>query len=432
MKKLLSLLLASAVVLSCMAMPVFADNVISVNIDGAMQNYDVMPVIENGRTLVPMRGIFEALGAIVAWDEKTSTVIGVKDDVAIVLQIGNDVAKVNGKNVNLDAPAKIVNSRTMVPARFVAEALGCTVDWDEATQTVIITTSGEKHPLDGKKVLFIGNSYTYYGRTVQHNTKYNILSKRTNDIGSFYQLCKSKGADVSVTNWTYSGHTISELFDGPCTYESCKWKGTVHEDELTDRYYDYVFVSPTSGLRNEENTFVDSFDYIMKLFRAENPDVKFICLGNLAAYGINSTSTFFPGILGSYKTLSEKGVIIANWGEIVNDILNGDVAVPGATQTYDKNSFVVKDGHHPNMLAGYITTLTAYCAITGESAVGQPYDYYFDKSLVPTIDIPGYVDYYYVNGDADSNFPEIFASPDDMKGLQQLIDEYLAKKSYLK
>ena len=167
------------------------------------------------------------------------------------------------------------------------------------------------------------------------------------------------------------------------------------------------------------------------MFRAENPDVKFVCLGNLAAYGINSTDKLYPGILASYKPLSEKGVIIANWGEIANDILTGKVTVPSATQTYDKNSFIVKDGHHPNMLAGYLTTLIAYCAITGESAVGQPYDYYFDKSLAPAIDIQGYVDYYYVNGDADSNFPEIFASPDDMNGLQQLVDEYLAKKSYL-
>lgn len=431
MKKFLSLFLVSVIALSCMVMSASAEEVINITIDGTLQNYDVMPVIESGRTLVPMRGIFEALGAVVGWDETTKSVIGVKDDTAVVLQIDNASAWINGKKVTLDVPAKLINSRTMVPARFVAEALGCSVDWDEASRTVAVTTSGEKHPLDGKKVLFIGNSYTYYGRTVQHNTKYNILSKRTNDIGSFYQLCKSKGADVSVTNWTYSGHTISELFDGPCTYESCKWKGLSHEDELTDRYYDYVFVSPTSGLRDEENTFVDSFDYIMKLFRAENPDVKFICLGNLGAYGINSTGNFFPGILASYKTLAEKGVIIANWGEIVNDIINGDVTVPGGAQTYDKNSFVVKDGHHPNLLAGYITTLTAYCAITGESAVDQPYDYYFDKSLAPTIDIPGYVDYYYVNGDADSNFPEVFASPSDMKGLQQLVDEYLAKKSYL-
>ncbi|MBQ8391122.1 MAG: hypothetical protein IJX50_01080 [Clostridia bacterium] len=429
MRKLLSLIVAIALVLSYGAIPAFAEEIISVTIDGIAQNYDVMPVIENGRTLVPMRGIFEALGAIVAWDEKTSTVIGVKEDIAVVLQAGNSNAKVNGKNVALDVPAKIIDGRTMVPARFVAETLGCGVNWDESTQTVVITTS--KHPLDGKKVLFIGNSYTYYGRTVEHNTKYNTLSKRSNDTGSFYQLCKANGADVSVTNWTYSGHTISELFDGPCTYESCKWKGLNHEDELTDRYYDYVFVSPTSGLRDEENTFISSFEYIMDMFRAENPDVKFICLGNLAAYGINSTDKLYPGILASYKPLSEKGVIIANWGEIANDILTGKVTVPGATQTYDKNSFIVKDGHHPNMLAGYLTTLIAYCAITGESAVGQPYDYYFDKSLAPTIDISGYVDYYYVNGDADSNFPEIFASTSDMNGLQQLVDEYLAKKSYL-
>ena len=138
MKKVISLVLSIVMVLSMVS--VFADADINVTIDGKAQNYDVMPVIENGRTLVPMRGIFEALGAEVAWDDATKTVTGTKGDIKITLQIGNTAAKVNDKDTTLDVAASIVEGRTMVPARFISESLGCKVDWDDATKTVIIST----------------------------------------------------------------------------------------------------------------------------------------------------------------------------------------------------------------------------------------------------------------------------------------------------
>ena len=81
---------------------VYADDGIKVTIDGKAQSYDVMPVIVDSRTLVPMRAIFEALGAEVAWDDTTKTVTGTKGDVSVVLTIGNTVAKVNGNDATLD------------------------------------------------------------------------------------------------------------------------------------------------------------------------------------------------------------------------------------------------------------------------------------------------------------------------------------------
>jgi hypothetical protein len=103
----------------------------------------VPPVIEQGRTLVPLRAIFEALGADVKWDGSTQTVIAIKAGKEIKLIIGGQAYK-NGQPVTLDVPAKIVDGRTMVPLRFVSEALGTSVRWEDATQTVSIYSLGEQ------------------------------------------------------------------------------------------------------------------------------------------------------------------------------------------------------------------------------------------------------------------------------------------------
>ena len=139
MKKLISVILSIVMIASIVPLMVFADNSISITIDGKAQIYDVMPVIENGRTLVPMRAIFEALGADIYWNDAKKTVLGKKDDTEVTLQIGNTNAKVNNKDVTLDVAATIIEGRTMVPVRFISEALGCTVNWDDTTKTVIIT-----------------------------------------------------------------------------------------------------------------------------------------------------------------------------------------------------------------------------------------------------------------------------------------------------
>ncbi|MBS3873186.1 MAG: hypothetical protein KGZ92_09455 [Firmicutes bacterium] len=111
---------------------------ISVVINGAPLTLDVAPVIQNGRTLVPMRAIFEALGARVSWDDATSTVTAYRREEAVVLQIGNRTAWVNGPARTLDVPPVIVGGRTMVPLRFVAEALGAEVAWQDAPPTVTV------------------------------------------------------------------------------------------------------------------------------------------------------------------------------------------------------------------------------------------------------------------------------------------------------
>lgn len=132
-----------------------ANNKISVVVNGKKMVFDQEPVILNNRVLVPLRAIFEELGATVTWRDDTKTVIATKDNLKIVLQINNDVMLVNDKQYNLDVPAQLINSRTFVPIRAVSEALNAEVKWDNDTKTVYINTVKEMSLSlsNGKKVV---------------------------------------------------------------------------------------------------------------------------------------------------------------------------------------------------------------------------------------------------------------------------------------
>ncbi len=93
-----------------------------------------------GSTLVPMRGIFEALGASVHFDKATQTVYGQKGATAIILPVGALTATVNGQPQSLPLPAQLINGTTLVPLRFISESLGASVRWNPALSTVTIQT----------------------------------------------------------------------------------------------------------------------------------------------------------------------------------------------------------------------------------------------------------------------------------------------------
>ena len=102
---------------------------VNVIIDGEIIEFDVEPQIIAGRTLVPMRGIFEHLGAEVFWHEETRRVTARRelDEQAVSLTIGSLWAVVNGEDVELDAPPMLYGNRTLIPMRFVAESFGADV-----------------------------------------------------------------------------------------------------------------------------------------------------------------------------------------------------------------------------------------------------------------------------------------------------------------
>lgn len=113
-------------------------NGIKVQIHGRPVIFDSQPVIKYNRTLVPLRSIFEVLGANVKWDSKTQTVTAVKEGKTVELTINKKEASVDGNKITLDVPAMIIDNRTFVPARFISESMGAKVAWNAAEKTVII------------------------------------------------------------------------------------------------------------------------------------------------------------------------------------------------------------------------------------------------------------------------------------------------------
>ena len=120
------------------AVPGRPDTEIAVMLNGEWMQFDVPPVLMNDRTMVPFRAIFEALGCTVSWDDETQTAIGVRNGAEIELPIGSEKAFVAGNGCILDQPAVLKDGRTLVPLRFVSEALGAQVQWIDETQTVKI------------------------------------------------------------------------------------------------------------------------------------------------------------------------------------------------------------------------------------------------------------------------------------------------------
>ena len=106
---------------------------------GVVKENDVQPIIRNDRTMLPARFVAENLGAAVLWDAENRVVTIQGEVVEIKLTIDSAVATVNGVEEILDSPAFIENDRTYTPVRFIAEKLGSTVEWDAATQTVIMS-----------------------------------------------------------------------------------------------------------------------------------------------------------------------------------------------------------------------------------------------------------------------------------------------------
>ena len=119
---------------------------ISVQLNGQPLATSTAPVQMNGRTLVPLRDIFEALGANVQWNPAAQTILATRGNTQIGLAINNRNATVNGQTVVLDQAATLLNGRTLVPLRFVAEATGATVNWNPVLKQVSIGTPQTYNP----------------------------------------------------------------------------------------------------------------------------------------------------------------------------------------------------------------------------------------------------------------------------------------------
>ena len=129
---------AAALAALMMCVPCFAGD-ITVNINGKAADFpNQKPVIQDGRTLIPLRGVFDTLGYDIAWAGDTKTVTLAKDSDLITIVIGQKSYYQNGVSHETDVPAQIINGSTMLPLRAIAEAAGLSVVWDAEKKTAIL------------------------------------------------------------------------------------------------------------------------------------------------------------------------------------------------------------------------------------------------------------------------------------------------------
>lgn len=187
---------------------------ISVIIAGERITFDQEPVIINDRTMVPMRKIFETLGADVNWHEENSTVTASKGMIDVRFTIDSSAYSMNGIQFYLDSPPVILNGRTMLPVRAVAECFGCDVNWDSDTSTVTIDST----ELQTLKITNPDGYAQYYGEVVNEKANgYGVM--QTFDEGT---SANSESADDTDDDGITSVGTFedNELLDGAIKYMS--------------------------------------------------------------------------------------------------------------------------------------------------------------------------------------------------------------------
>ena len=122
------------------------DTVITVTVDDAPVMFapTAVPMMIDGRVMVPLRGVVEKLGGEIKYESATKVITGAHEASSsqFRLRVGSPEALLNGKPMNLDASPRVVRGVTYVPLRFVSEAMGAQVVWDAARRTVVIAASG--------------------------------------------------------------------------------------------------------------------------------------------------------------------------------------------------------------------------------------------------------------------------------------------------
>ena len=237
MTKLIAIVLAVSSMLTVSVLAVSAASTTNITVkvnDTVIRFPDQKPIIQNERTLVPIRFVAEALGYDVDWNEKDNT--AVIDDGKIVLYIGTNKAKINGKSVTLDVASTVVRDRTMVPLRVIAETLDCSVDWIGETKTILINQKKN------------GRELSLYERLKQTGLYYDVKDTRDNEHTRF--LVRKDAVSKVPTESTPAELGLKWWLEAPNVYDISQYPAT----DLTLRMIDY-----SASTRSEVEQLLEIF-----------------------------------------------------------------------------------------------------------------------------------------------------------------------------
>ncbi|MBR5517712.1 MAG: hypothetical protein IKV86_01635 [Clostridia bacterium] len=174
---------------------------ITVEISGEKIYFDQDPMLYNNRTMVPMRKIFEELGATVTWDQNTQTVTGKKGERTVTVTIGSNTMYVNNTKYTLDTPPMVVSGRTLVPARAIAEGMGAKVSWNQDNALVSITPMKAKWSEWSESLPNYVNEDMYY---IEERTEYKYRERpwETYTSTNPNSYDRYEGSNTTYGNWS--------------------------------------------------------------------------------------------------------------------------------------------------------------------------------------------------------------------------------------
>lgn len=333
MKKMIALFAGVVLTASMLAFPVSAAQEISVEFNGEIVKLDQTPVMENGRVLVPFKFFADTFGATTSWDAETKTVTCTYGGTTISMTAHSQVMKLDGKNIAVEVPVDIINSKVMVPIRVIATSFGANVSWDSDRKTAVINT-GDVH---FNRINTAGNVSFTYAETASEGGKTKSTAKYpvfTGEFGSKVNTTISTQAKADIKAFEAD---ITEDDDvSKCTFTSsydvkCNNNGVVSIVNTQEAY--------TGGAHG--NTVVSAKTYCIddgNVINIKSSDMdtaieqfKELINANKENYFENAIENVKAENIGWYVDKNEKTVFF------INDGVVAPYAVGLVTVTMDKN-----------------------------------------------------------------------------------------------
>lgn len=315
LKKLLRPAVCAALAAAAMSFNVYAKQDITVLIDGDRMEFDTQPFIQNERVMVPMRTIFEGLGAEVVWYEDTEIITAEMKDKVVTLQIGSGQMLCGDTRVTLEAPPVLAEDRTMVPVRAVSEAFGSTVGWDEQSRTVTITSPVEENETMSGTV--ISDEYRYKN----FDGEYNGVSIFDNAKSDYFGMELLRIPESDGEDYADIVSTMADMLPDCKVY--CGIIPTASEFYAA-KVYKTNYLSAISDIYNSlsENVIPFNIERIMMENADEyiyfKTDHHWTHLGSYYAYReFCSVSGNIPAVLDEFETETIDGYL-GSWGGVTD------------------------------------------------------------------------------------------------------------------
>ena len=254
MKKIISLLLVVGLVLSSATLTFANENEISVYVEGQKVSFDVPPQTINDRTMVPIRAIFEVMGATVNWDNATQTAICTKDNTVVKMTLNSKTEYINDVPYEMDVAPVIVDNRTLAPARYVAEAFGYFVNWDGNTKSVLINktstikdgTKENPYGFGDKVSITFWDAYDF--EATKAAGKYEFTLNKLMSPKDMEIKFNDSSYSYDSNRWYLNGNIVLNDYinDGVCSFQDMMYDSKVVASNMVPCEYYSWYIDPSS------------------------------------------------------------------------------------------------------------------------------------------------------------------------------------------